>query len=126
MPYPDRQTFWPLVKLGSELRRIHLLGGEGSIPSAALPTSLWVETPVLDSPITTYPNDGDNIVTRKINKNDFEIAGAVDKPGMSPDLPGNADVDLSAPITGTDNAGNSTSTGRVWINDQQYFTAYPS
>jgi len=126
VPYPDRQTFWPLVKLGSELRRIHLLGGEGSIPSAALPTSLWVETPVLDSPITTYPNDGDNIVTRKINKNDFEIAGAVDKPGMSPDLPGNADVDLSAPITGTDNAGNSTSTGRVWINDQQYFTAYPS
>jgi predicted helicase len=56
VPYPDQQTFWPLVKLGAELRQLHLL-----------------ESPVLDHTITTYPNDGDNIVTRKINKNDFEI-----------------------------------------------------
>jgi len=98
VPYPDPQTFRSLVKLGGELRQIHLLGGEGSIPSAALPTSLWVESPVLDNLITTYPNDGDNIVTRKINKNDFEIMDSTDK---------------------------SASTGRVWINDQQYFDGVP-
>ena len=33
VPYPDPQTFWPLVKLGAELRRLHLL-----------------ESPVLDNP----------------------------------------------------------------------------
>ena len=162
VPYPDSRTFWSLVKLGGELRQLHLLGGEGFIPSTALPTSLWVESPVLGNPITTYPNDGDNIVTRKINKNDFEIAGAVYKTGISRDLvsvhlplckrgiegdlsnkispnpsfpkrgterlrdlPGNTDVDLSASITGSDNAGNCTSTGRVWINDQQYFDGVP-
>ena len=162
VPYPEPQTFWPLVKLGAELRQLHLLGGEGSIPSAALPTSMWVESPVLDNPITTYPNDGDNIVTRKINKNDFEIAGAVDKSGISRDLVSvhlplckrgiegdlsnkispnpsfpkrgterlrdlqeTIDGDLSAPSTDADNAGNSASTGRVWINDQQYFDGVP-
>ena len=99
VPYPDPHTFWPLVKLGAELRQLHLLGGEGSIPSTALPTSLWVESPVLDNLITTYPNDGDNIVTRKINKNDFEIMDSTDK---------------------------SASTGRIWINDQQYFDGVPA
>ena len=99
VPYPDPQTFWSLVKLGAKLRRLHLL-----------------ESPVLDTQITTYPNDGDNIVTRKINKNDFEIAAEVDKTGISQDLPENVD---------TDNAGKSASTGRVWINDQQYFDGVP-
>jgi len=162
VPYPEPQTFWPLVKLGAELRQLHLLGGEGSIPSAALPTSMWVESPVLDNLITTYPKDGDNIVTRKINKNDFEIAGAVDKSGISRDLVSvhlplckrgiegdlsnkispnpsfpkrgterlrdlqeTIDGDLSAPSTDADNAGNSASTGRVWINDRQYFDGVP-
>ncbi|WP_411726481.1 type ISP restriction/modification enzyme [Methyloglobulus sp.] len=72
IPYPDPHTFWPLVKLGSELRQLHLLGGEGSMPSAALPTSLWVDSPVVNDLITTYPMDGDNTVTRKINNNDFD------------------------------------------------------
>ena len=55
-------------------------------------------SPVLDHAITTYPNNGDNIITRKINKNDFERVGGVEEP---------------------------TSTGRVWINDQQYFDGIP-
>ncbi len=108
MPYPDPQTFWPLVKLGAELRQIHLL-----------------ESPVLDTLITTYPNDGDNIVTRKINKDDFEIVGGVDKPGSSRDLQGNVDVNSSARVTDVDNAGKTAPTGRVWINDQQYFDGVP-
>jgi hypothetical protein len=61
-----------------------------------------LDSPVLDHAITTYPNDGDNIVTRKINKNDFEI---------------------------TDSRGEfirpEQIQGRVWINDQQYFDGVP-
>jgi hypothetical protein len=45
--------------------------------------------------ITTYPQDGDNTITRKITKNDFEI---------------------------TD---EQNQTGRVWINDDQYFDNVP-
>lgn len=46
VPYPkDKDTFWKLVKLGGELRQIHLL-----------------ESPVVQKYITTYPHDGSNIV----------------------------------------------------------------
>jgi len=48
VPYPkDKVTFWQLVKLGGELRQIHLL-----------------ESSKVDQPITTYPKDGDNIVEK--------------------------------------------------------------
>ncbi len=46
VPYQtDKDTFWRLVKLGGELRQIHLL-----------------ESPVVDKFITKYPEDGDNKV----------------------------------------------------------------
>ncbi|KOR33100.1 DNA methyltransferase [Achromatium sp. WMS3] len=46
VPYPqDQETFWQLVKLGSELRQIHLL-----------------ESPIVEQYITQYPIDGDNVV----------------------------------------------------------------
>ena len=48
VPYPkDKDTFWQLVKLGGELRQIHLL-----------------ESPVVHDYITEYPEDGDNTVTK--------------------------------------------------------------
>jgi predicted helicase len=48
VPYPkDKDTFWQLVKLGGEIRQIHLL-----------------ESPVVEQYITQYPIDGDNIVTK--------------------------------------------------------------
>jgi very-short-patch-repair endonuclease len=48
VPYPkDKETFWQLVKLGGEIRQIHLL-----------------ESPTVDKYITQYPEDGDNIVTK--------------------------------------------------------------
>jgi len=53
VPYPkDQETFWQLVKLGGELRQIHLL-----------------ESPVVENFITQYPVDGDNVVDRPIYKN---------------------------------------------------------
>lgn len=46
IPYPkDRKIFWALVKLGGELRQIHLL-----------------ESPVVEKFITTYPVNGSNEV----------------------------------------------------------------
>ena len=53
VPAPlDHEKFWQLVKLGGELRQIHLL-----------------ESPVVEKYITGYPEDGDNIVTKPIYKN---------------------------------------------------------
>ncbi len=48
VPYPkDATTFWQLVKLGGEIRQIHLL-----------------ESPTVEKHITQYPEDGTNIVTK--------------------------------------------------------------
>lgn len=79
IPYPvDQGTFWALGKLGGELRKIHLL-----------------ESDVLENYITSYPEDGDNVITRKINKKDWELYNTKDQ------------------------------LGRIWINDQQYFEKIP-
>lgn len=52
VPYPkDKNTFWQLVKLGGEIRQIHLL-----------------ESTKVEQYITQYPIDGENEVTRKITK----------------------------------------------------------
>lgn len=46
VPYPkDKDTFWQLVKLGGEIRQIHLL-----------------VSPTIEQYITQYPMDGDNVV----------------------------------------------------------------
>lgn len=48
VPYPkDKKTFWQLVKLGGEIRQIHLL-----------------ESPTVENFITQYPIDGDNVVEK--------------------------------------------------------------
>ncbi|MGO1728602.1 MAG: type ISP restriction/modification enzyme [Flavobacteriaceae bacterium] len=52
VPYPkDQDTFWQFVKLGGEIRQIHLL-----------------ESSTVEQYITQYPIDGDNVVSRKITK----------------------------------------------------------
>lgn len=57
VPYPeDKEIFWKLVKLGGEIRQLHLL-----------------ESSKIDEYITSYPNDGSNKITRAINKNDWEL-----------------------------------------------------
>jgi predicted helicase len=46
VPYPkDKDTFWTLVKLGGEIRQIHLL-----------------ESAVVEKPISKYPHSGTNVV----------------------------------------------------------------
>ncbi len=79
VPYPDdTETFWKLVALGGRLRAIHLM-----------------ESSELSPLITQYPVAGDNTVTRKIVKKDWQI------------------TDKEAGL------------GRVWINDEQYFDNVP-
>ena len=54
VPYPkNTETFWKLVKLGGELRQIHLL-----------------ESPKIEQPITTYPEAG----TNEVEKPQFKIS----------------------------------------------------
>ncbi|MBP6183065.1 MAG: N-6 DNA methylase [Leadbetterella sp.] len=48
VPYPkDAATFWQLVKLGEQIRQIHLL-----------------ESAIVEKYITGYPEDGDNVVVK--------------------------------------------------------------
>jgi predicted helicase len=57
VPYPkDKETFWQLVKLGGEIRQIHLL-----------------ESSAVENYITTYPKDGSNSITTKVSKKDWEL-----------------------------------------------------
>ncbi|MBT6687177.1 MAG: N-6 DNA methylase, partial [Bacteroidetes bacterium] len=81
VPYPkNKDTFWQLVKLGGEIRQIHLL-----------------ESPKVEEYITGYPIDGDNTLTTKIGKKDWEIT----------------DTKGACPL------------GRIWINAEQYFENIP-
>ena len=79
VPYPkDPNTFWQLVKLGGEIRQIHLL-----------------ESPKVEDYITSYPKDGDNTITTKVGKKDWELFD------------------------------EEKQLGRIWINEEQYFDKIP-
>ena len=79
VPYPtNKEQFWKLVKLGGELRKYHLL-----------------EHSKIDNFITEYPEDGDNVVTRKMTTRSI---------GYEAKTP---------------------TKGKVWINDEQYFDGVP-
>ena len=57
IPYPiDQDIFWRLVKLGGELRQIHLL-----------------ESDVVNDFITQYPINGDDVVTKKASYEDGKV-----------------------------------------------------
>ena len=61
VPYPkDKDTFWQLVKLGGEIRQIHLL-----------------ESSVVENYITQYPIDGDNQVGKIYFEKTTETQGRV-------------------------------------------------
>lgn len=65
VPFPkDEKTFWDLVKLGGEIREIHLL-----------------ESPIVEDAITQYLGDGDNIITRKLTKTNIGYEAVTDTHG---------------------------------------------
>ncbi|MFV0543662.1 MAG: type ISP restriction/modification enzyme [Marinicella pacifica] len=66
IPYPkNREIFWQFVKLGGEIRLLHLM-----------------ESPLMDNFITSYPIDGDNKVTRKMTKASIGFEADKDNPGF--------------------------------------------
>lgn len=81
VPYPkDTETFWQLVELGGQIRELHLM-----------------ESPKCEDYITTYPIEGDHLVSRKMTKTSI---------GFEPNK-------------------DDSSLGKVWINDTQYFDGVP-
>jgi len=98
VPYPkDATTFWQLVKLGGEIRQIHLL-----------------ESPIVDKYISQYPVDGNNVVKfLKAEKSVLE---------MEPEVTVSYAKDGSF-----SNARDASfyQKLRVWINDTQYFDNVP-
>ena len=119
VPYPDDpETFWKLVELGAELRQVHLL-----------------EHPVVNDFITTYPKAGSNKITNRLTKNDPGFVP--DKPKQSQEIPDQVRddkiVDSSSKqhsvIADSDPQSPSSEkaeiTGKVQINDEQYFGNVP-
>jgi predicted helicase len=78
VPYPKIDSFWQLVKLGGELRQLHLLDSE-----------------LLSNSLASYPEAGDNIISRKLTKTSLGYEPVDDQQG------------------------------KVWINDEQYFDHVP-
>src|SRR5690554_1871522 len=65
IPYPkNASTFWQLVKLGGEIRQMHLL-----------------ESDKVEDYITSYPIGGDNKVTRKLTKTSIGYEAIDDEKG---------------------------------------------
>ncbi|MDT0293415.1 type ISP restriction/modification enzyme [Mesonia ostreae] len=101
VPYPkDKAKFWKMVELGGELRQLHLL-----------------ESDKTEEYITTYPVDGDNIITRKITKTSPGFEPAVSSSGVE----NQSKVGKNLPPSGELEEGM----GKVWINDTQYFDKVP-
>ena len=123
VPYPkDKETFWQLVKLGGEIRQIHLL-----------------ESAVVESYITQYPIDGTNEVAKITFVSDKPLAQTKSKSKVidssetnsnnkddisfpQPHLKSNEDMLLHEPSVQYEIANNL---GRVYINDTQYFDNVP-
>ncbi len=83
VPYPENAaTFWQMVHLGGQLRHLHLL-----------------KSPKVTKYITSYPIDGNNEITTKIVKKDWQT--------------------ISLPSNGLEKFG------RIWINDTQFFDNIP-
>ncbi len=113
VPYPtDPKQFFDLVDLGNQLRDVHLMESKKS-----------------GKLITQYPVDGDNVV----GKVRFELTP---EPGGHPEpvegqtnkaqnqTGGSAtNAEIATPAKGQ--ARNDVSTGRVYINETQYFDKVP-
>lgn len=69
VPYPDRKTFWQKVKLGGELRELHLVGAN-SFATCQKPDAGRINSPLQ----IEYPIDGSDCITRKLNKHDFVLS----------------------------------------------------
>jgi hypothetical protein len=121
VPYPkDSATFWKLVHLGNQIRRIHLL-----------------ESPVVEQFITQYPVNGDNVVTKpRFFLNEAAPVVIQNDAKQSEESPDNRDSSsvgmTTQPAVIQNEAKPSEESfdqpaliGKVYINDSQYFDNVP-
>ncbi len=125
VPYPkDKETFWQLVKLGGEIRQIHLL-----------------ESAVVEKYITQYPIDGNNVVDKikfELNEPKEKATNSVYTTSDDDEIIANNRDDISFPqphLRNNDNMLHEPSieetvsflavTGKVYINETQYFNNVP-
>lgn len=95
VPYPQKETFWQLVELGAQIRKLHLLE---DISNKNLQTK--------------FPVSGDNVVEKPsfvIARNDEEVTKQSQK------------VESRA----TDSSASLAMMGKVFINSTQYFDNVP-
>ena len=126
VPYPkDVKIFWKLVKLGGEIRQIHLL-----------------ESPIVEEYITQYPVDGDNMVgkikfvtndnsgnekTSNYKKESYDTSHVVSTNNQDtvsfpqPHLGNNDSQQFHEPRV----KYHRTIKGKVYINETQYFDNVP-
>ncbi|MBS4000700.1 MAG: DUF559 domain-containing protein [Desulfobulbaceae bacterium] len=109
VPYPkNKEIFWQLVKLGGEIRQIHLL-----------------ESPTVEKYITQYPINGNNIVEKPRFLNSPFLDSQPNNLALnSPPLesqPNNFSLNYP-PLEGCPKDGV---VGKVYINDTQYFDNVP-
>ena len=109
VPYPkDASTFWDLVKLGGELRQLHLL-----------------ESASVENYITSYPEAGDNIVTRKMTKTSIGFETSVIARNEAISQSRKTEVKGNDEQIATSHVPRNDVYGKVWINDTQYFDNVP-
>ena len=109
VPYPkDQGTFWQLVKLGGELRQIHLL-----------------ESPIVEKYITQYNEGGDNMVT----KISFSLCPSANLETPAKSSPEERTSEELSFVSSTSPLGRPGGVlipvGNVYINETQYFGNVP-
>ncbi len=123
IPYPkDKIIFWKLVKLGGEVRQIHLL-----------------ESPIVEKYITQYPIDGDNVVGKiKFVLNDAPVKDNKSVSKIFSTNSSSSESVSSYPLPSFGPDDNSINNefhepkmkygsvlGKVFINETQYFDNVP-
>ena len=124
VPYPkDVKTFWQLVKLGGEIRQIHLL-----------------ESPTVEKYITQYPIDGNNVVGKikfvpnSVAKNDDTIVSNTFDTSDNTTQHYSDNISFPQPHLGSNDSQQLHEPefeyqriikGKVYINDTQYFDNVP-
>ena len=124
VPYPkDKNTFWKLVKLGGEIRQLHLL-----------------ESPAVEKYITQYPIDGNNVVgkikfvSNSVAKNDDTIVSNTFDTSDNTTQHYSDNISFPQPHLGSNNSQQlhepeveyeTVLKGKVYINDTQYFDNVP-
>ena len=104
IPLPENaEEFWRFAEKGCELRKLHLM-----------------ESPELDTPLTSYPISGNNVVEKVVFKECNTGILPVSSPDVKESSTGGSPVSYNHRP-----AACATLSGKVFINSVQYFDNVP-